>query len=86
MAVIIGLRVAWLFVSPDELWGAVAVLERLRQDLRTRNVPVVILSSESDFDLVKDRLNLGELDHLVTEEADVRRPPHPTLLGCSPEP
>jgi CheY-like chemotaxis protein len=65
---------------------AVAVLERLRQDLRTRNVPVVILSSESDFDLVKDRLNLGELDHLVTEEANVRRPPHPTLLGCSPEP
>src|ERR1700730_8867495 len=63
---------------------AVAVLERLRQDLRTRNVPVVILSSESD--LVKDRLNLGELDHLGTKEATVRRPPHPTLLGCSPEP
>jgi CheY-like chemotaxis protein len=63
---------------------SVAVLERLRQDVRTRTVPVVILSSESDLELVKDRLNLGELDHLVTEEANVRLPPHPTLLGCAP--
>jgi CheY-like chemotaxis protein len=63
------------------IMDAVRVLEQLRQDVRTQHVPVAILSSETDFELVKDRLNHGALDHVVTEHAEGSRAPHATVIS-----
>jgi CheY-like chemotaxis protein len=45
--------------------GGLEVLEALRADPQTRNVPVVILSSNSERELVKRGARLGVLDHLI---------------------
>ena len=41
------------------------MLEALRKDSRTRQVPVVILSNYSERQLVERGLNLGALDYLI---------------------
>ncbi|SRR5216684_7056863 len=41
------------------------VLEALRSDPQTRTVPVVILSSHSETELVQRGAKLGVLDHLI---------------------
>jgi CheY-like chemotaxis protein len=49
------------------------VLEALRQDDRTREVPVVILSNYSEQDLVTRGLRLGALDYLVKSQTTPAR-------------
>jgi len=44
------------------------VLEVLRNDARTREVPVVILSNYSERDLVNRGLTLGALDYLIKSQ------------------
>jgi CheY-like chemotaxis protein len=41
------------------------VLEALRADPRTRTVPVVILSNQSEQELLEQGAKLGVLDHLI---------------------
>ncbi len=43
-------------------------LERLRDDERTRNVPVVIVSNYSEEELVSRGLRLGALEYLVKSQ------------------
>jgi CheY-like chemotaxis protein len=45
--------------------GGLDVLEALRADPQTSNVPVVILSSNSERELVERGARLGVLDHLI---------------------
>ena len=45
--------------------GGLEVLEALRADPKTQAVPVVILSSHSEKDLVERGARLGALDHLI---------------------
>jgi len=45
--------------------GGLEVLEALRADPRTQAVPVVILSSHSEKELVERGARLGALDHLI---------------------
>src|ERR671936_154593 len=45
-----------------------AVLEELRADEETKNVPVVILSNYSEQELVERGLNLGALEYLIKSE------------------
>jgi len=45
--------------------GGFEVLEALRADPTTRAVPVVILSSHSEQELVERGARLGALDHLI---------------------
>jgi CheY-like chemotaxis protein len=45
--------------------GGLEVLEALRADPQTSNVPVVILSSHSERELVERGARLGVLDHLI---------------------
>ena len=49
------------------------VLEALRQDDRTRDVPVVILSNYSERELVERGLRLGALDYLVKSQTTPAR-------------
>jgi CheY-like chemotaxis protein len=49
------------------------VLEALRQDARTRDVPVVILSNYSERDLVDRGLRLGALDYLIKSQTTPAR-------------
>jgi CheY-like chemotaxis protein len=49
------------------------VLEALRQDERTREVPVVILSNYSERELVERGLRLGALDYLVKSQTTPAR-------------
>ena len=46
-----------------------AVLARLRDDDRTRSLPVVIFSNLSEAELVQKGLKLGALEHLVRSPA-----------------
>jgi len=45
--------------------GGLDVLEALRADPKTQAVPVVILSSHSEKELVERGARLGALDHLI---------------------
>ncbi len=45
--------------------GGLEVLEALRADPQTQAVPVVILSSHSEQELVERGARLGALDHLI---------------------
>jgi CheY-like chemotaxis protein len=45
--------------------GGLEVLEALRADPQTQRVPVVILSSHSEKELVERGAKLGALDHLI---------------------
>jgi len=45
-----------------------AVLERLRADSVTRNIPVIILSNYGEKELVDRGLKLGALDYLIKSE------------------
>lgn len=45
--------------------GGLEVLEALRADPKTEAVPVVILSSHSEKELVERGARLGALDHLI---------------------
>jgi CheY-like chemotaxis protein len=45
--------------------GGLEVLEALRADPKTQAVPVVILSSHSEKELVERGAKLGALDHLI---------------------
>ena len=45
--------------------GGLEVLEALRADPKTQAVPVVILSSHSEKELVERGARLGALDHLI---------------------
>jgi CheY-like chemotaxis protein len=45
--------------------GGLDVLEALRADPKTQRVPVVILSSHSERELVERGAKLGALDHLI---------------------
>jgi DNA-binding response OmpR family regulator len=45
-----------------------AVLERLRREERTKQVPVVILSNYSERELVERGLKLGALEYLVKSQ------------------
>lgn len=45
-----------------------AVLEELRADEETKNIPVVILSNYSEQELVERGLNLGALEYLIKSE------------------
>jgi DNA-binding response OmpR family regulator len=45
-----------------------AVLEELRAEEETKNVPVVILSNYSEQELVERGLNLGALEYLIKSE------------------
>jgi CheY-like chemotaxis protein len=45
--------------------GGLEVLEALRADPETQEVPVVILSSHSEQELVERGAKLGALDHLI---------------------
>ena len=45
-----------------------AVLEELRADEDTKNIPVVILSNYSEQELVERGLNLGALEYLIKSE------------------
>jgi CheY-like chemotaxis protein len=49
------------------------VLEVLRQDERTRNLPVVILSNYSERELVDRGLKLGALDFLIKSQTTPAR-------------
>jgi len=49
------------------------VLEALRNDERTRDVPVVILSNYSERELVERGLRLGALDYLVKSQTTPAR-------------
>jgi CheY-like chemotaxis protein len=49
------------------------VLEALRADARTRDVPVVILSNYSERELVDRGLNLGALDYLIKSQTTPAR-------------
>jgi CheY-like chemotaxis protein len=49
------------------------VLEALRDDERTREVPVVILSNYSERELVERGLKLGALDYLVKSQTTPAR-------------
>ncbi len=49
------------------------VLEALRQDDRTRTVPVVILSNYSERELVDRGLNLGALEYLIKSQTTPAR-------------
>ena len=49
------------------------VLERLRQDSRTRSIPVVILSNYSERELVERGLKLGALEYLVKSQTTPAR-------------
>lgn len=45
-----------------------AVLEEMRADEDTKNIPVVILSNYSEQELVERGLNLGALEYLIKSE------------------
>jgi DNA-binding response OmpR family regulator len=45
-----------------------AVLEELRADADTKDIPVVILSNYSEQELVERGLNLGALEYLIKSE------------------
>ena len=45
-----------------------AVLEELRRDPDTKDIPVVILSNYSEQELVEKGLNLGALEYLIKSE------------------
>ncbi len=49
------------------------VLEKLRGDARTRDVPVVILSNYSERDLIARGLQLGALDYLIKSQTTPAR-------------
>ena len=49
------------------------VLEALRADPKTRRVPVVILSSHSEKELVERGAKLGALDHLIKSKTTPAR-------------
>jgi CheY-like chemotaxis protein len=49
------------------------VLEVLRQDDRTRDIPVVILSNYSERELVDRGLRLGALDYLIKSQTTPAR-------------
>jgi CheY-like chemotaxis protein len=49
------------------------VLEALRADPKTRAVPVVILSSHSEKELVERGARLGALDHLIKSKTTPAR-------------
>ena len=48
--------------------NGLAVLEALRADERTRQVPVVILSNYSERELVERGLKLGALEYLIKSQ------------------
>ena len=45
-----------------------ALLERIRADERTKNVPVVIVSNYSEAELVERGLQLGALEYLIKSQ------------------
>lgn len=49
------------------------VLEALREDVRTQNLPVVILSNYSETELVDRGLRLGALDYLIKSQTTPAR-------------
>jgi len=49
------------------------VLEALRKDAKTANVPVVILSNHSEKQLVERGLRLGALDYLIKTQTTPAR-------------
>lgn len=49
------------------------VLEALREDARTQNLPVVILSNYSETELVDRGLRLGALDYLIKSQTTPAR-------------
>src|SRR5260370_30214951 len=49
------------------------VLEALREDPKTANVPVVILSNHSEKQLVERGLQLGALDYLIKTQTTPAR-------------
>ena len=59
--------VAQMYKLKLELDG-LAVLEALRADERTKQVPVVILSNYSERELVERGLRLGALEYLIKSQ------------------
>ena len=53
--------------------GGLDVLEALRADPKTQAVPVVILSSHSEKELVERGARLGALDHLIKSKTTPAR-------------
>ena len=53
--------------------GGLEVLEALRADPHTSTVPVVILSSNSEGELVERGARLGALDHLIKSKTSPAR-------------
>ena len=49
------------------------VLERLRADVRTERIPVVILSNWNEKELVERGVQLGALDHLIKSQTTPAR-------------
>ena len=63
------------------------MLERLRSNDRTRDVPVVILTDHDDVELLGDGFVLGPLDHVIdtsTLTDPSRRAPSRTRLQAMP--
>jgi CheY-like chemotaxis protein len=53
--------------------GGLDVLEALRADPKTQKLPVVILSSSSEKELVERGARLGALDHLIKSKTTPAR-------------
>src|SRR5258708_8436123 len=64
-------------------FDGLGVLAALRADPMTRTVPVVILSSHTEKQLVEPGPKLGVLDHLINNPPTPPHPPH-TLPHCLP--
>jgi CheY-like chemotaxis protein len=50
-----------------------SVLEALREDSATRNIPVVILSNWNEKELVDRGIKLGALDHMIKSQTTPAR-------------
>jgi CheY-like chemotaxis protein len=64
--------IIFLDIRPPKL-GGLEVLEAIRADPKTQAVPVVILSSHSEQELVERGARLGALDHLIPSKTTPAR-------------
>ena len=62
------------------------VLEALRADPKTQAVPVVILTSHSEKELVERGARLGALDHLIKSKTTPAKQPAASTAGSSTNP